>query len=56
MDLENRIAVITGGASGIGLGTARALARQGCDVVLADVNERRLEEAGARFKHSGGEW
>ena len=50
MDLENRIAVITGGASGIGLGTARALARQGCDLVLADINERRLEEAGREIQ------
>lgn len=46
MDVNDRVAVITGGASGIGLGTARALARRGCHVVLADVNDRRL--AGAR--------
>ena len=53
MDLENRICVITGGASGIGLGTARALARRGCDVVLADINERRLEEAGREIQAIG---
>jgi NAD(P)-dependent dehydrogenase (short-subunit alcohol dehydrogenase family) len=53
MDLEKRTAVITGGASGIGLGTARALACRGCDVVLADVNERRLEAAGREIEALG---
>jgi NAD(P)-dependent dehydrogenase (short-subunit alcohol dehydrogenase family) len=45
MELEGRVAVITGGASGIGRGTALAMARRGACVVIADVNERRLEEA-----------
>ncbi len=39
MDLEltGHVAVVTGGASGIGLGCARGLAREGCDVALWDV-------------------
>src|SRR3712207_5386813 len=45
VDLADKVAVVTGGASGIGLGAARALARAGCDVVLADVNEARLRDA-----------
>ncbi len=36
--------MITGGASGIGRGTALAMARQGADVVLADVNDGRLAQ------------
>jgi NAD(P)-dependent dehydrogenase (short-subunit alcohol dehydrogenase family) len=44
MQLEGKIAVITGGASGIGKGTALAMARLGVDVAIADVNDRRLEE------------
>ena len=44
MDLDNKVAVITGGASGIGKGTALAMARQGADLVIADVNDTRLEQ------------
>lgn len=42
--MSNRIAVVTGAASGIGLAVAKALAANGDKVVLADVNE----EAGTR--------
>jgi NAD(P)-dependent dehydrogenase (short-subunit alcohol dehydrogenase family) len=45
MQFEGKVAVITGGASGIGKGTALAMARRGTDVVIADVNGRRLAEA-----------
>lgn len=44
MELAGKVAVITGGASGIGRATALALARNGVDVVIADVNETRLAE------------
>jgi NAD(P)-dependent dehydrogenase (short-subunit alcohol dehydrogenase family) len=47
MQLEGKIAVITGGASGIGKGTALAMARLGVNVVIADVNDRRLAETRA---------
>ena len=53
MDLQERIAVITGGASGIGRATALAMARAGADVVLADVNDRRLEEVRAEIATIG---
>ena len=43
--VEGRGAVITGGASGIGLATARELARRGARVVLADVEAAALERA-----------
>ena len=49
MQLEGKVAVITGGASGIGKGTALAMARRGTDVVIADVNDRRLEETRAEI-------
>lgn len=45
MDLDGKVAVITGGASGIGLATARALAARGCRLVLADVEEPALDRA-----------
>jgi len=42
--LENKVAIITGAASGIGRGTALALARAGMNVVIADINETAAEE------------
>lgn len=44
-DLEGKVAVITGGASGIGLATARVLARSGVKLVLADIEESALAAA-----------
>lgn len=49
-DLEGKRAIVTGGASGIGLACARELARRGARVVVADLNaeaaERIAEELG----------
>lgn len=53
MDFEGKVAVITGGASGIGRGTAMAMARLGTDVVIADIHDQRLEEAGAELTALG---
>jgi len=39
MDLENKVAVITGGASGLGRATAEAVIRQGGKVAIFDLNE-----------------
>jgi NAD(P)-dependent dehydrogenase (short-subunit alcohol dehydrogenase family) len=44
MNLENRTAVITGAASGIGRAIAVSLARRGCHLALADVNDPGLSE------------
>ncbi len=44
-DFNGAVAVITGGASGIGLATARALYAQGAHVILADINNERLQQA-----------
>jgi NAD(P)-dependent dehydrogenase (short-subunit alcohol dehydrogenase family) len=45
MTNDARVAVITGGASGIGLATARLLAGQGWRLVLADIERQRLDQA-----------
>jgi len=44
-ELRGRVAVVTGGASGIGLAMARRFAEEGMRVVLADVEESALEKA-----------
>lgn len=41
MDFNNVPAVVTGGASGLGEGTVRALAAKGCQVAILDLNEDR---------------
>jgi len=51
-DFNGAVAVITGGASGIGLATARALHAQGSHVVLADINADGLQTA-AESVHGG---
>jgi NAD(P)-dependent dehydrogenase (short-subunit alcohol dehydrogenase family) len=45
MDLKDKVALVVGGAGGIGLGIARALASEGCRVAIADVSEEALQEA-----------
>lgn len=48
-DLAGRSAFITGGANGIGLGIARALARAGVNLALADLDAVALERAAAEL-------
>ncbi len=51
--IEGGVGVITGGASGIGLATAHALARAGMHLVLADVGDEDLARAGAAVASHG---
>jgi NAD(P)-dependent dehydrogenase (short-subunit alcohol dehydrogenase family) len=52
-EFKGKIAVITGGASGIGLGIARRCVREGMNVVLADINEVDLSNAEEDLKNRG---
>ncbi len=45
MDLSGKIAIVTGAASGIGLGIATALAEAGANVVMADIQKDAVEQA-----------
>lgn len=53
--LKGRVAVITGGGSGIGFGIAKAFAAAGARLVLASRNEERLQSAISEIKAMGGE-
>jgi NAD(P)-dependent dehydrogenase (short-subunit alcohol dehydrogenase family) len=51
--LESKVAVITGAASGIGLGMARAFGHEGMRVVLSDVADERLNNAVTDLQSEG---
>ena len=53
--LNGRVAVVTGGASGIGFGLASAFAAEGMKVVVGDIEEPALDEAVAKLEVSGAE-
>lgn len=54
-EFTDRVAVITGGASGIGLGMSRAFAQRGMKLVVADLDDSALERVVADFKAQGVE-
>ena len=47
IDMSNKVAIVTGGASGMGQITARRLANQGAKVAIFDVNEQALTDTAA---------
>jgi len=53
--LENKIALITGSARGIGEGIATLFAQEGANIVLSDVNDTLLKETEAKIKSLGVE-
>jgi len=53
MNLNNKLALITGAASGIGLATAKKFAHAGAHVVIADLNEEKGEAAAAEIRDAG---
>ena len=50
---ENQVAVISGGAEGLGKGIARRIASEGGQVILFDINTALLEKTVAEFKADG---
>jgi 3-oxoacyl-[acyl-carrier protein] reductase len=50
MRFEDKVAIVTGGASGIGAATARGLSSEGAKVVVADWNPENLQKMGTEMK------
>ncbi|HLA07946.1 MAG TPA: SDR family NAD(P)-dependent oxidoreductase [Anaerolineales bacterium] len=55
MRLQNRIAVITGGAQGIGAAIATRFAQDGAKVVIADINEEKAKALVSQLKEAGAD-
>ena len=54
-EISGRTAVVTGGGSGIGMGLAKELARQGAKVAIADIMPDNAESVAAAIREAGGE-
>jgi len=53
--LKDKIAIITGGAQGLGQAISERLAREGCQVVIADVNEKGVTETASTIAQATGQ-
>ena len=52
-ELDGKVAVITGGASGIGLACAHTMARSGADVSIWDISDDALKDAASELEQYG---
>jgi NAD(P)-dependent dehydrogenase (short-subunit alcohol dehydrogenase family) len=53
--LDGRVAVVTGGASGLGAAFSRGVARAGATVVVADIDEKLANEVVGQMRQAGGQ-
>lgn len=55
LNLKNKVAIITGGASGLGRRSAELFAQEGARVLIADQDSRRIEETVRAIEERGGD-
>jgi 3-hydroxybutyrate dehydrogenase len=55
MRMKDKVAIVTGAASGIGLEIARAYAREGAKIAIADLKQDAAEAAAKEIKSAGGQ-
>lgn len=55
MRLKDKVAVITGGGSGIGYETARLFAKEGASIVIADINDEGANKTVQEIESAGGQ-
>lgn len=53
MRFTDKVVIVTGGASGIGLATAKLFGAEGARVIIADLNEKSADEAAGEVKKAG---
>lgn len=53
--LENKVAIVTGAARGMGKAEAELFAQEGAKVVLADILEKEVAEVANQINKNGGE-
>ncbi len=53
--LDNKVALVTGAGSGIGLAIAQSYAKEGAKVIVSDINEEHGNQAVEKIKSEGGE-
>jgi NAD(P)-dependent dehydrogenase (short-subunit alcohol dehydrogenase family) len=55
MRLEGRVAVVTGGGSGIGVAICKAFATEGSKIIVSDIDAARAEETAGMLRQSGAD-